>query len=307
MSLESIFDFLGSFYQVTVSSLAKKFLDSSHQISVDDAKVLLAEYLLGQKLPFHLALFAAYLDGNEVPNTGFCGTRLQNHPGENLCYVNAVVNSLLSCAKFHQTIRNSQGELESLFHDILDAAGVVHALTIKSVVARSNHLFANSSQQDSHEFLSALLDLLPSIKEKTLIGTNVQLECSRCCNSKELVDHMYDLKLVLRRNATLCTLLNSFGSKETVQLFCDICGHDTPQSRYESISIPPEILIVHALRYSSESLRTNMGPSIQVSVGGAGYKLTALIQHEGASIGGGHYVTRLPASRQQWIVCDDDR
>ena len=98
---------------------------------------------------------------NSVDNS-FKGIRFSNLPGDNLCYINSTINSLLSC-KSVMTLVNSDLDCEIInkLRYWNNMKGVIHSTeTLREMLIRNKlHQFANNIQSDPEELIRCLFDI----------------------------------------------------------------------------------------------------------------------------------------------------
>ncbi|KAL7750044.1 Ubiquitin carboxyl-terminal hydrolase 37 [Sorochytrium milnesiophthora] len=266
----------------------------------------------------------------------------------NTCYLNAVLQALINLPTFVKTLRptaNSATTLPGLIHSIIDERKVnantaIGPNAIVRYMANNTKKFNIGIQEDAHEFLLELLELLHEEQQSadssdiqrtfgTTLGKSVA--CSQCGQVSTSSEHLRVLSVDLPRRrplldtlpqaTTVDQLIQTYLAPEPVEYRCSRCEHDRATVRH-SITAAPRVLVVHLKRFdfqvnaatdtvalTKRSDHVRLDQHLRVPCAGshfAPYRLQAVVHHIGASMQHGHYVCDVfTESTQSWRRYDD--
>lgn len=186
------------------------------------------------------------------------------------------------------------------------------------------------NQQDAHEYLLALLNkfddemkVMNDLEKNSPHSVfsffagilNQKLVCSKCHNIESSEQHFLDISLPLVSE----TIENCFQQLFSPTIIkdsykCRNCGKNKTISKQMRISVPPNILIVTLIRFSSDGLKINKNVSFQLDLDltefcenkeKVEYELYAVIKHNGNQITRGHFSSFVQNSFGDWLNVDD--
>ena len=261
------------------------------------------------ELPIHNFFFLKYSSpslASSQEEVQFSGKRFLNPAGSNYCYINATLNGLFSCQPFYEVVKDSTSQVGSLLNVLFLSESVGNVESLKAMVASINEDFATNQQQDSQEFLMNLLSLMPLVETVTSVEIATLSVCQLCQAFAEGSYTNNQVQFGLRADTSLSALLDSFSDTEDFVRKCNSCGEQGMHTKSETVIQAPKLLIVHAKRYTEDSLQVCVFPTMRVRFGGTTFSLRSVVQHEGGSLMSGHYVAYIPF-QDDWILCDDSR
>ena len=186
---------------------------------------------------------------------------------------------------------------------------------IKDIVGKKKKIFGGFGQQDSHEFLIFLFDIIDEDLKKhnntdlyKLFGIefNVNYKCKikNCLNESEHVEKELFLNLNVSDN-----LNESYRNyKEISKLvgdnmyMCEKCNTKRPGRKRITTNKWPNDLIIVLKRFSNNLIKNNSDTDIPIEWR-HGYKLIGGILHSG-SLSGGHYVY-FGFKNDKWYLFND--
>ena len=187
----------------------------------------------------------------------------------NTCYLNCVVQCLLVSNYYSNYLSMSSGSAltSTLAHLLLDLYHSNQCIyELKSVLSSGDALFQGSFQQDAHEALLKLLNLLEldtrtnlfqslpltpvftSIIKDTFYGTlKHSYTCSECDN---VIMHTEDLNYITVQpgGSIEGELLHLFAPRQS-EIMCQVCGLETHHITHTGIWHQPQISIVLVNRF----------------------------------------------------------
>lgn len=257
----------------------------------------------------------------------------------NLCYMNVTIQLLygMKCIRNHISEINSHQNqnvsmaLKCLFHSMTSNQVPTSVVEFKKAIVLNSPFqdFANSHQQDSHQFLITLLqsisdefashhqDSIPFWFRSTLLS-RVQCQTCRRVSTNE-GDHSTSIEVEIFGNSLEDCLMNFF-QHEVIdnQWICDHCNIERRAFKYLLLQERP-ILIITLKRFTGESqkISTNVKfPIDNLSVPNlvnernkecntTRYNLFAVVNHLGVSSTSGHY-TLYMRDDKKWLKFDDE-
>ena len=272
----------------------------------------------------------------------------------NTCYMNAALQCVYGTAAFKDAFMKDlsglpNGELSTELRNLLKEMSsaskeAVKPLQLKLLVQNSFHGFSGSSQQDSQEFLTALLQRLHEELSTNTSGESTEeslvsrvfhgqlqttLNCENCHQATLKCDPFMFLSVSIPSQAQqgktttieLTDCLKTFTKEEFFGdncWFCTQCNKHADMRRKAVVSIPPQVLIVYLKRFRQDShgIRHKITATVQfprlldlttfmTSGKSAKFNLFAVINHAG-TISSGHY-TAFCKHGTQWYQFDDSR
>jgi len=202
-------------------------------------------------------------------------------------------------------------------------------------VERVSKCLTNGRQEDAHEYLKAVLEVLflegHNKRVKALFDGKLVSEvcCLECGHRRFTPERFVDLSLDVERVNSVEEGLSAFTSTETLskdnKVDCDGCKRRCQITKGLSISeVPSSILCIHLKRFSYNNygrlqriskrisfplkldLANYLTKGKENSVGNTLYELFALVIHIGASCNSGHYISYVKRGNI-WFLCNDSR
>mmetsp|Transcript_9995 Transcript_9995/g.11464 ORF Transcript_9995/g.11464 Transcript_9995/m.11464 type:complete len:1049 (-) Transcript_9995:481-3627(-) len=247
----------------------------------------------------------------------------------NTCYMNAALQALFSCSSFISNLsqldaRNSTKEHESTGMQNSSLLEMLHSLAksmnrlptqdtlpatttvttaeslkgsnpapLKKVMDSLTSRFVGYSQQDSHEFLSVLIDLLheeaeaikndskTTISTKTVTATTetpnniadnlclevqVSLTCNTCSYTRSKTEMYRHLSLDMSSSSSnenhqtsLKQSINAFFQPEKREISCEKCKTGSSATQTMKVKKLPKVLVLHLKRFIMVDSNTNNG------------------------------------------------
>ena len=219
----------------------------------------------------------------------------------NTCYINSVLQCFIYNKDFHELINESNEiNLKELIKIVNDEPG---NFNLNSFVSSFKN-FKRHEQQDAHEFISALLDLIKDTHHYYHGQTKTTNLCS-CC--KTVKDNFEDFNSInLNVNVSITESFKVYLSSEIQNdpnnlYFCDVCNSQQISKKKISLNILPKNLIIVLKRYNHDNfkdietiLKIKENETIKT------YNLKSIINHIG-SMNYGHYTTSING-----IIIDDN-
>jgi ubiquitin carboxyl-terminal hydrolase 2/21 len=260
----------------------------------------------------------------------------------NTCYMNSALQLLFNCYYFTSFVNDykSIGKTNSIYvyNQFLKKYQESNSFAphaIKNYVGHKDRKFLGSGQQDSHEFLVTLLDLLDGDYEKInkyshnlfskLFYCKIQsmVQCTNCKYKSITYSNEKSLSLSIPLNktssvttpsVTIYDCLSNFSEAEQLttsnEWKCEKCKHKVKAHKSLSINFLPKYLIIHLKRYSFITRASKLNvpviiPSDLYINQDSGYKyaLRGFILQSG-SMNGGHYVAYIK-TEQNWYCMND--
>jgi len=184
---------------------------------------------------------------------------------------------------------------------------------IKYLVAKKFPQFNNNYQQDSHEFLVCLLDLLenPILKHFYDFKIVSTVKCDYCKKKSKTTQEQRFISLSIpKQETTLRQCFKNYILQENVSWKCPKCRNNTANKQILILNLP-KFLIIHLKRFewfkNGKRINTPINFPINWKINNNNkYKLISIINHYG-SFDGGHYTSIGKINTNKWIVYDDIR
>lgn len=211
----------------------------------------------------------------------------------NTCYLNSILQVLMNAPTFGEILA-SDGKLAELqgcdgiiialinLYKNYHLTGVQSSLTPSNIIKhirQKSGRFHRFEQEDSHELLRSLLDIvrtdelkrkrIPSIVDTLFSGYFLSsVKCNKCNHLSQHLEAFYDISLAISGTDTLSEALKRFSASETLdganKIHCDKCKKYEVGSKSTRIAIPPSILTLHFKRFEvvSNSSKLKGGSSL---------------------------------------------
>jgi ubiquitin carboxyl-terminal hydrolase 8 len=185
---------------------------------------------------------------------------------------------------------------------------------IKYLVSKKFKQFDNNHQQDSHEFLVCLLDLLENKTIKKFYDSTIEstVKCNNCNHiSKTKQSQRYISLSIPNQEITLRECLKKFILQEDITDWrCEKCKQNSGTKKNLILNLP-KYLIIHFKRFrwlnNGRRINTPINFPINWKINNNNkYKLISIINHYG-SFNGGHYTSAGRVNSKQWRLYDDSR
>lgn len=258
----------------------------------------------------------------------------------NTCFMNAALQLLVNCTvltKFILGTNVDNNKLNCYKQFLVDyfSNPVITPNSVKNMVSSENNIFHGYSQQDSHEFLIYLLDIINEELKKehkknpvniigiemdklvdVLFDTNITsiIYCDKISEKSKTKNKEKILSLAISKNKndiTLFDCIEEFGSIEKLtgesQWF-----NDKDNKKYDAykrlyIKSYPKYLIIHLKRFnynvSASKINSLVKMDVNLQLGGDSYELRSIVFHMG-NVGGGHYQC-VVFKNKEWHLCND--
>ena len=255
----------------------------------------------------------------------------------NTCYLNSALQLLINCTVLTKILLSYNFKSDKLniiknFLEEYKKSNCISPINIKNLVAEKKQEFANFNQNDSHEFLITLLDIMEeefkkenenikvgetSVKEiiNVLLGTTVSsiIYCEPLDKKSKtkVAENILSLSIPKENNVTLENCIDKYTEIEYLKDESKWFDDETNQyyDAYKRLYLKslPKYLIIHLKRFSffSSSNKNNdpviVGDSLVIRENI--YKLTGIIIQEG-NANSGHYYSIIN-NNNKWYMCND--
>ena len=253
---------------------------------------------------------------DQVEIAAIPGKKFENRFGNNICYINSVLNGLLALDKYREKLND--GSCECPLCSFLVSTDL-DAINLRTWASQFNPVFSvHGRQEDAEEFLRVLIDKCVNLSNLAHFDTQEKHTCTVCGK----VSHV---STELNRDIKSCQIENKVLHENTA----DMVNRTQPLDKlctYKSMNAEgtgvrhtvidcytrlPVVLIVSANRFNENRVKISkrVYPSPILEIGEVTYYLKAVVKHRGDLNGGldsGHYTTALNMETL-WIVCDDSK
>lgn len=279
-------------------------------------------------------------------NVFFGHTGLENMG--NSCYLNSVIQCLSNTVFLKNYITNStfkkeinhksqrEGKIMIHFSYLISALwvgtyGSLRPYGFKQAIGLCEEKFLGNAQQDAHEFLTILLDLLNKDLKSSLRGDDQgtiyklfngqyksTIKCRTCgTKSEPKCEPFLGLSLNLpNQRSTLKKCLDTYFSESEITWACPKCKKNQDSIKMLDITKSPLILVIHLNRnetglskkqtFVSFPWSLNLEPYISHKHKNNSYNLYAVSNHIGESVNAGHYTSYCKNSISgNWLQYDD--
>ena len=250
----------------------------------------------------------------------------------NSCYMNSIIQCLYSIVPFLYYFLNINRlylndiakEMAAVLTELYGENSLASLINLKRKLGAN---YSNFEEQDSHEFLIHLFDLLhdeqksvPSIIHNLFQGEHkIVIYCQKCHYISSFLEKFTCLSLPIPQSNTRLTLdnlLKKFYSIESIEFDCPRCKRNEKIVKQTFIYRLPIVLIIHFVRFEFKHKKINKRCDFiefplanlrldelygQYKV----YNLCSVSNHFG-DISSGHY-TSFCKRMTTWHKVDDDR
>ena len=233
----------------------------------------------------------------------------------NSCYLNSAIQMLFNSEDFREILKNTIFEK---MIDTYDTSTIYNPTAVKQVVntnMQNNNLFANTDQQDSHEFIIYLFDVLDKLLGKNNklydkfginITTNIKCKNANCQKESNNISTELFLQLPITNELDLSDSYRHYKSVERLEndnaYFCERCNKKVLARKNTITTKWPDNLIIVLKRFDYNMRKDNRQINIPL-IWRHGYKLKGGIIHIG-SYGGGHYIY-FGEENNEWFIAND--
>ncbi len=244
----------------------------------------------------------------------------------NDCYLNSVLQVLLNDEHIrnHFKTQRDDNNINNLFYALLninensyvDPNGI--KLLLSDIDIESKELFFNRDQQDSHEALMKILDLLHEhnkIDGKSFIDRyftgkyKTFVKCLNCDYSSTVKNNFRDIDFYpIHSNIVEC--INRSEDQEKINGICEKC-YKNKFFKKTTIHKYPQVLIVCVKRYvndingNTRKINDKFTVDHKLILEENDYNLASVIHHHGRSPNSGHYTVDINRNGKWYKINDD--
>ena len=218
----------------------------------------------------------------------------------NTCFFNAVIQSLFHTDKLRKYLEicNTNSHIKTLFNS-MNTSKTVSPVLLKNDFNKSNKIFNNQNQHDSHECLLHILpylhDNLKNNQKKSIISElfegNLKKKrlCTICGEKQSSCEIFTDISISIQKDNVIDNI-NQYFNIEEFELDCKACKEKTIHQIKTKIYKYPKILIIHLKRFNNQGrkINKNIDVSDNLKFKKHIYSLYSIISHTG-TINSGHY------------------
>ena len=233
----------------------------------------------------------------------------------NTCYFNSAIQALLSIPDFRSfCIRNrNKHNLLREFESLFSTQGIANPTPLRREFAQASSFFRQYGQQDSHECLIEMIDVLQNILGKSFKLFDGQLAthltCMNCKKERTTKESFIDLSVPLTGPSVLDSLRSAYGSHEILEdpIECEKCSASTKTFKTVTIAKLPKVLVISLISLT-KTHRSQIDEILTISNGDntvsyASYVLVCVVYHIG-NFNGGHYYCNVRRDGR-WFHIDD--
>ncbi len=231
------------------------------------------------------------LNGQQVTSVNDC-CGLPNMG--NTCFMNSVLQSLLSCTEFINNSKLLQAFVTSY------ANKQPKPVIVRNLVMSKFPQFRNLYQHDAHEWLTALFEALGSEAQDFLGTFEINVGFPSCEHMNTHTEDFNTISLsVLPR---LEDSMKEFENTAEVMSTCDTCNTNEKVHAVKAMKIlkHPKYLCVHLKRFMNNGCKIE--DRVEVPAKTENFELIAIINHVG-NRDRGHYTACV--LRDKWYLCND--
>lgn len=256
----------------------------------------------------------------------------------NTCYLNSALQLLINCTVLTKVILTTKFDniklnyIKNFFINYSNSEVSICPDKLKLIVGEKSKKFLSFGQQDSHEFLIYLLEVLEDefkksftneeickIKLCELIGSLFDIGISSVIYSEEtneqskihINERILSLPIKKGDNITLYDCLNDFLKVEKLdgdsKWFSEKYNKNVVAYKRLILKKLPKYLIIHLKRFSyfSSSNKNNKAVKCdeKIIIEDRNYDLRGIIYHSGTA-NGGHYISVIKLNGE-WYLCND--
>lgn len=257
----------------------------------------------------------------------------------NTCFMNSALQMLVNCTVLSKFILNNEFKSLKLncykkFLADYFSNNVITPLTVKNMVSENNSLFSGFQQQDAHEFLISIIDIIQEefkkeykdssqeilgIKNNKLVDvildTNITsiIYCEETSDKSKtkIGEKVLSLPIPRKKNISLDDCIEKFTEIEKLSGDSQWLN-DKDNNYYDAykrlyIKSYPKYLIIHLKRfdytYGANKISNPIRMNEKIILKNDTYRLRSIVFHMG-NVGGGHYINILNKNNK-WYVCND--
>ena len=262
-----------------------------------------------------------YEDKNSRKNhVQFTGLRLRNTLGQNLCFVNSILNLLSSSVYYRESVNSKHCDChlcKFMRHALKYPLRTYDTRGIRDWISNFNpnlnQLNENGQtykQQDAQEFLVALFGPCKILSRLTRYSTKITMTCIICSKVSEQLNTNHMLIFPISEgNNNIASMLqrNKFSFLDK---YCENCNSEKPHSTVESYESEPDILLIIVQRFETTQINNiyietkkqdAVVPSENI-VMKTELALKAVSEHSGTLTSNGHYTTTLRKSCKRLLL-----
>lgn len=249
----------------------------------------------------------------------------------NTCYMNAGLQLIFNCTiltkfflnnNFKSNILNSYKYLLYQYDE-----NRLDPNIIKNIIGKKNKNFNNNDQNDSHEFLITLIDLLDEELKKEFKNTNKKILNIKYTNlldilfNNRIISNIESIKTDESSKNTSYERIISLSLKDNIyesiadfqksellknQWFSENEKKKIDINKYLNINKYSKYLIFHLKRLINTNLKSNKNVQFYkiIEFESTKYDLRSIVIHIGSG-NGGHYVAVIKRN-DKWYLCDDN-
>ena len=254
----------------------------------------------------------------------------------NTCYLNSIVQCLLGCevhSKFLRLSKNANSDLVVMsFLKLLECK--IEIVEFRDILCTSESFFDSTGQQDAHEALILLLEVLhrstfssriqelglsqlsqdssqlsTSAVRNTFQGSfRIVTQCSFCLKSKPSFENFQEIEIGLKGDVSRSL---SESLLDTITKHCPQCNCDTSHSVTKAIWQQPKITILRIQRFKQMTTgrihknTEKLCLKETFSISGFKASLIGSVSHIGPSTTSGHYISHVKVV-DDWYCCSDE-
>lgn len=256
----------------------------------------------------------------------------------NTCYLNSALQLLINCTVLTKIILTTKFDnvklnyIKNFFINYSNSEVPICPDKLKLIVGQKSNKFMSFGQQDSHEFLIYLLEILEEefknhftneeickIKLNELISSLFDIGISSIIYSEEtneqsktyINERILSLPIKKGDNITLTDCLNDFLKIEKLdgdsKWFSEKNNKNVVAYKRLILKRLPKYLIIHLKRFSyfSSSNKNNKAVKCdeKIIIEDRNYDLRGIVYHSGTA-NGGHYISVIKLNGE-WYLCND--
>lgn len=271
----------------------------------------------------------------------------------NSCYLNSALQCLINSEIFVNELQNIIKSYKGLSTEnlkryeflnlLIDMTSATNPVNLKQILSEYDDLFKYNHQQDAHEALMSILNILHketkinskhheklfksmnqgwishiktfgfSFIDKIFSGQQVSIVKCPCNHIVQTSEIYNSLNLSISNDSKLHTSFGQYFSPDTIPDYeCDHCHNKTNATKMISILSFPDILIISLKRFTQQGQKIQSNYEIltelsfnNINIGQLNYKLKVIVNHVGNSLHSGHYTSIIINSGNYYYIDDD--
>ena len=249
---------------------------------------------------------------------------------KNACFANSVINILRRITLVRNILPalTNESRIHFLLQNIFAKEGSIESQSCSDLRQELDRRkgtvnFSSGVQNDSKEFLDALLETLPSLadifkftitRKYSFINSKFSPKCQYCNQEENPVssqDSTIHLHLLPSNNMALQILIDNYfkfqaGYKKCSKMQCQNTQNQVYNETTTLTEAGPYIFI-QLLRFDNylQKIDAFVQGSFKVQIGNFEFKLISVINHLG-TFNNGHYISLLE-HHEKWYICNDDQ